>query len=73
MSRFVGNPEDGFCRDEALFLVDEGKGDLIASRGGSIPVYIKKTQYTIKQGNHWPANETPFRWRFVGGTMIVKH
>ena len=40
-----------------VFLVDEGR----------------EGPYTTKVGQHRPASETPFKWRFAGELMVVHH
>ena len=32
---------------------------------------MKREGIQLKVGNHRPANETPFKWRFVGGSMVA--
>ena len=44
---------------------------------GSISEYFsfdegREDQIPRKAGDHRPANETPFKWRFVGGPMIAQ-
>ena len=33
----------------------------------------KRIQIALKVGHHWPASETPFKWRFAGELMMVHH
>ena len=35
-------------------------------RGGRI-------QIQLLVGHEWPASETPLKWRFAGGPMVVQH
>ena len=30
-------------------------------------------QIPLKAGHHWPASETPFKWRFAGVPMMPQH
>ena len=40
-----------------FFLVDEGR----------------RIQIPLQVGHHWPASETPFKWRFAGVPMMTEH
>ena len=33
----------------------------------------ERIQIPLKAGHHLPASETPFKWRFAGGPMLVQH
>ena len=41
-----------------FFLVDEG---------------IRDSNINKQMGNHRPASETPFKWRFAGGPMMAQY
>ena len=34
---------------------------------------MERTNKHKKAGHHLPTNETPFKLRFVGGPMVVRH
>ena len=36
-----------------------------------IPKQLPSTHYKVDP--HWPANETPFEWRFASGPMVASH
>ena len=38
--------------------------------GGLVNEWI---QIPLKSGHHWPASETPLKWRFAGGPMMAQH
>ena len=33
----------------------------------------ERIQIPLKVGHNWPASETPFEWRFAGGSMMAQH
>ena len=45
-------------------------------RGGQILTALflvdERIQIPLDAGQHWPANETPFKWRFAGVPMMAQ-
>ena len=33
---------------------------------------LRLSSHHSMSSHHWPANETPFKWRFVGGPMMAR-
>ena len=43
------------------------------SNTGLVPCKTTKLQSQhLVMGHHWPASESPFKWRFAGGTMMAR-
>ena len=68
-----------FCRQYFLKLeaVSEKKRSLAVNP--KLPancIFINLTCMTLvkhlKAGHHWPASETPFKWRFAGGPIFAR-
>ena len=34
---------------------------------------VDRIKILLKVGHHWPASETPFKWRLAGWPMMAKH
>ena len=34
---------------------------------------LMREEGSILAGYHWPASETPFKWRFAGVPMMAQH
>ena len=61
------------CRDSIrISMCDLRK---FCQRGSnSTLIFFDKGPNSTKSGCHyWPASETPFKWRFAGGPMMVRH
>ena len=56
----TGKDPESFIRGSltlTMFLVDDGE----------------RIQIILKAGHYWPASKMPFKWRFAGWPMLVKH
>ena len=60
-------------REGALPLKLNDKATGFLTKTGLVPGEITKLQSQHSMlGHYWPASETPFKWRFVGGPMMVR-
>ena len=66
----------------STFIIDNMRGSRkLCQRGSnsdnvlffsSFSMRGKRIQITIKAGQHRPASETPFKWRFAGGPKMAQ-
>ena len=47
------------------------RGPEIFFKGGPFFLVNEWIQLPFKMGHHWPASETPFKWRFAGGPLMA--
>ena len=59
-----------------MFTYRHARIQKVLSEGSnSTPFLIKgeRTKIPLKAGNHRPASEMPFKWRFAGVPMMTRH